>query len=133
MDAIDGPGADINFMGYSYGSLLSIYLTQMFPERVGLVYMDGIVDPEDYSNAIPALGWDLDIADAGAVWKGFTEACVKAGTIRCPLAAFGRTADDLDKVVGRILNDVYVNFTTLSDPSWSTIVELIFSTLYSPR
>lgn len=40
-DAIDGPGTDINFVGYSYGSYIAMLFTQMFPERVGKVIFDG--------------------------------------------------------------------------------------------
>jgi pimeloyl-ACP methyl ester carboxylesterase len=49
-DAIYGSDKDINFYGISYGTYMGLMLTQMFPDRIGKVILDGTLSP------IPSLG-----------------------------------------------------------------------------
>lgn len=60
VDATYGEGFDVNFWGISYGTLLGTYLTQMFPERVGRVILDGVYDAEKHSNQAPMKWIDTD-------------------------------------------------------------------------
>lgn len=39
----------IQYMGFSYGSVLGNYFAALFPERVGRVMLDGVVDTDDYA------------------------------------------------------------------------------------
>ena len=41
VDSAYGEGSDVNFWGVSYGTVMGTYLTQMFPDRVGRVILDG--------------------------------------------------------------------------------------------
>jgi pimeloyl-ACP methyl ester carboxylesterase len=41
-DALYGSDKDINFYGISYGTYMGMMLTQMYPDRVGKVVLDGI-------------------------------------------------------------------------------------------
>jgi pimeloyl-ACP methyl ester carboxylesterase len=41
-DAIYGSDKDINFYGFSYGTYMGMILTQMYPDRMGKVILDGI-------------------------------------------------------------------------------------------
>lgn len=133
-DAIEGPGQDINFYGYSYGTLLAMQFTQMFPDRVGRVIIDGVVDPSDWSQDPPYLGWDLDIADTEAVWKGYTQACAAAGPLTCPLVASATdTAADVDRLLNEILNSVYKTWSDVKNYSQNEVLEIVFSHLYSPN
>jgi len=106
-DALEGPGSDINLYGYSYGTLLGYWVTQMFPERTGKIVIDGVVDPADWALYQPYLGWDLDIADAEATYQGFTEACAAAGPNGCSIAKSGETAANIDARVESILSSIY--------------------------
>ncbi|RPD70219.1 hypothetical protein L226DRAFT_616293 [Lentinus tigrinus ALCF2SS1-7] len=48
-DALDGPGTPINYLGISYGTLIGSWFINMFPERVGRVVFDGVIDPVFFS------------------------------------------------------------------------------------
>jgi pimeloyl-ACP methyl ester carboxylesterase len=41
-DALYGPDTDINFYGISYGTYMGMILIQMFPDRMGKVFLDGV-------------------------------------------------------------------------------------------
>jgi pimeloyl-ACP methyl ester carboxylesterase len=41
-DAIYGSDKDINFYGVSYGTYMGMILTQLYPNRIGKVILDGI-------------------------------------------------------------------------------------------
>ena len=133
-DALEGPGSDINLYGYSYGTLLGYWVTQMFPERTGKVILDGVVDPSDYALYPPYLGWDLDIADAEATYKGFTEACAAAGPSGCSLAkSTTETAATIDARIEGILSSAYGSWKSTNQPSQSQIADTILNTLYHVR
>ena len=127
-DALEGPGSDINLYGYSYGTLLGYWVTQMFPERSGKIILDGVVDPSDYALYQPYLGWDLDIADAEATYKGLTEACAAAGPSGCSLAkSSNETAANIDARIESILSTLYVSQNKYSQ---SEVAQAIFIALY---
>ena len=133
-DALEGPGSDINLYGYSYGTLLGYWVTQMFPERSGKIILDGVVDPSDYALNPAYLGWDLDIADAEATYKGFTEACAAAGPSGCNLARSStETAANIDARIEGILSSVYESWNSTDQRSQSEITEIILSKLYNVR
>ena len=130
-DALEGPGSDINLYGYSYGTILGYWVTQMFPERSGKIILDGVVDPSDWALYQPYLGWDLDIADAEATYKGFTEACAAAGPSDCSLAKSStETAANIDARVEGILSSHYKSWNNDSDYSQNQIAAMIFNYLY---
>ncbi|PBP18921.1 TAP domain protein [Diplocarpon rosae] len=84
VDAVDGKDALLNYWGFSYGSIYLAEFVQAFPERVGRVVVDGIVDPE--ANALSAesqLANDqVSVRDA---LDDFISMCEKAGQ-NCPLS-----------------------------------------------
>lgn len=130
-DALEGPGSDINLYGYSYGSLLAFWVTQMFPQRTGKVILDGVVDPSDWALYQPYLGWDSDIADTEATYKGFTEACAAAGPSGCSFATSStETAADIDARIESILSRTYGTWNDPGMYSQNGIAESIFSYLY---
>ena len=130
-DALEGPGSDINLYGYSYGTILGYWVTQMFPERSGKIILDGVVDPSDYALYQPYLGWDLDIADAEATYKGFTEVCAAAGPSDCSLAKSStETAANIDARIEGILSSHYKSWKNDSNYSQDQIAVMIFNHLY---
>ncbi|PVF95173.1 alpha/beta-hydrolase [Serendipita vermifera] len=148
VDAIYGQGADVNFWGSSYGTLLATYLTQMFPERVGKVIIDGVLEPYSYSNKSPMDWLETDVASAEQALVKWTELCVANGD-QCRLAAMGNnTAQGVHKLLEDLLDAVYRNYdgtvwdiihdrnneTVASNPrKWmfSTITVNLYGALYS--
>jgi pimeloyl-ACP methyl ester carboxylesterase len=49
MAIVDALGEDkLNFWGISYGTILGLTLAGMFPDRMGRVVLDSVVNPYDY-------------------------------------------------------------------------------------
>lgn len=46
---MDATVARIQYIGWSYGSVLGNYFASMFPGRVGRMVLDGVMDPRDYA------------------------------------------------------------------------------------
>ncbi|PVF96267.1 hypothetical protein CPB86DRAFT_737163 [Serendipita vermifera] len=131
VDAIDGPSAPVNFWGFSYGTLMSAFLTQMFPARVGKVIFDGVVDPADMTQYQSFLGTDLELSDSEAVWKGFTRTCAEAGPANCTFAQPGDTPETIDSRVETIALKLASGYNETQYPS-SNFLNIIFGMLYRP-
>ncbi|TPX62050.1 hypothetical protein PhCBS80983_g00670 [Powellomyces hirtus] len=81
----------LNYWGFSYGSILGQTYINMFPERVGQMIIDGVVNPNAWGE-----GWafwlnpktkNLDwLQHANEVVVGFATECERAGSERCALA-----------------------------------------------
>ncbi|KAI0758743.1 alpha/beta-hydrolase [Fomes fomentarius] len=96
-DALDGPGSPVNFFGLSYGTVIGTFLVNMFPERVGHIVLDGVVDPLAHSHSDPALAWpQRELVDADQVYNGFVTGCALAGPDACPLASSAESPSPLD-------------------------------------
>ena len=70
----------LNFWGFSYGSYLGNVFASKFPERIGRMILDGVVDAPDYA----ATGWSSNLYDNNIVWRTFFQWCYEAGK-RCAL------------------------------------------------
>ncbi|OCH85906.1 hypothetical protein OBBRIDRAFT_797713 [Obba rivulosa] len=85
-NALEGEDALINFHGGSYGSVLGQYLVNMFPDRVGRVVIDGIVDAVLWSNE-PYYKWYAEwLSSSRETYNLFATECSKAGYEICALA-----------------------------------------------
>ncbi|KAI0743125.1 TAP-like protein-domain-containing protein [Daedaleopsis nitida] len=94
-DALDGPGSLINYIGLSYGTIIGSWLVNMFPERVGHVIIDGVVDASMFSKEDISLGWSQQLVDADKAYTAFFTGCTLAGPDACPFAS-SSTASPLD-------------------------------------
>ncbi|KAG8790101.1 hypothetical protein FRC19_004519 [Serendipita sp. 401] len=108
VDSLYGQGTDVNFWGISYGTVIAGYLTQMFPDRVGRVILDGVLDPEKYGNNIPMKWMETDIYDIDFALKSWTEAC--AGSNKCALSTRNDTSSSLLTKIDTILNTAYERY-----------------------
>ena len=70
----------LNYWGYSYGTYLGNTFASMFPDRIGRMILDGVVDAPDYT----ATGWTSNLQDNDKVWLKFFEWCFEAGP-KCAL------------------------------------------------
>lgn len=72
----------LQYVGYSYGTILGNYFASLFPERVGRLILDGVVDAKDYSSGP---GWITSTVDADNITSHFYTGCHAAGASVCPL------------------------------------------------
>lgn len=70
----------LNYWGFSYGTYLGNTFASMFPDRIGRMILDGVVDASDYT----ASGWRTNLQDNHKVWRLFHQWCFEAGP-RCLL------------------------------------------------
>ncbi|KAL2171368.1 hypothetical protein VTG60DRAFT_3010 [Thermothelomyces hinnuleus] len=74
----------LQFFGISYGTMLGNTFASMFPDRVGRMVLDGIVDADDYISG----NYLTTIADAEKTIDQFYKTCFDAGA-SCPLRQKG--------------------------------------------
>lgn len=84
----------LNYLGYSYGTLLGAVYADLFPKKTGRLVLDGAVDPA-------ASSFDMTIAQAKG-FEGAFAAYVKdcIGTADCP---FRGSVEDAQKTVSDLL------------------------------
>ncbi|KIM22455.1 hypothetical protein M408DRAFT_28686 [Serendipita vermifera MAFF 305830] len=120
VDAIYGQGADVNFYGYSYGALIAAYLTQMFPQRVGKVIADGVLDAYTWARTPIIEEFPIDLIDAEGSLRAWSAGC--ASSANCTLGAIGNhTTDGVMSVIDGIINKAYAAY----DGSTISAIELI--------
>ncbi|KAK1254501.1 hypothetical protein MKX08_008496 [Trichoderma sp. CBMAI-0020] len=81
----DEPGdvPRLQYIGFSYGTILGNYFASMFPGRVGRLILDGVCDVEDYSTGP---GWLANTVDTDEIFDNFLQGCAAAGPKVCALA-----------------------------------------------
>ncbi|KAL6877159.1 TAP-like domain-containing protein [Trichoderma novae-zelandiae] len=85
----DEPGhvPRLQYIGFSYGTVLGNYFASMFPGRVGRLVLDGVCNIDDYATGP---GWLANTVDSDEIFDNFFEGCAAAGPQVCALA---RTSD----------------------------------------
>jgi len=73
--------AKLQYWGFSYGTVLGATFAAMFPDKVGRVIIDGVVDSENYYSGL----WSNNLRDTDADLLDFYSACVDAGPSKCPI------------------------------------------------
>ncbi|KAI9056407.1 alpha/beta-hydrolase [Trametes sanguinea] len=97
---LDGEGAPINYYGLSYGTVLGQFLVNLFPDRVGRVVLDGVVDAIDWTT-LPAYKWGRHLQTSSeAAYQRFMSACAEVGPLRCALAK--EDDEDPDVIMSRV-------------------------------
>ncbi|KAG8998126.1 hypothetical protein FRB94_007181 [Tulasnella sp. JGI-2019a] len=131
-DAITGPGNLINYYGYSYGTILGAYFINLFPERVGRVVVDGVVNVTMSSSLKAYEFFASSISDGDKALQGFLTQCAEAGPSGCALASSNSTQASLNAWVDQLINDAY-NFAPLGSgiTSWD-VRTLLESTARAP-
>ncbi|KAF2729732.1 alpha/beta-hydrolase [Polyplosphaeria fusca] len=71
--------AKLYYMGFSYGTVLGSTFATLFPERVGRVALDGVVDATQYYDG----SWATYLQDSDVAIKSFFQFCYNAGPKRC--------------------------------------------------
>ncbi|KAH7122886.1 Alpha/Beta hydrolase protein [Dactylonectria macrodidyma] len=71
----------LQYIGFSYGTILGNYFATLFPGRVGRMVLDGVVDADDYAQGP---GWMTGLVDADKIFSGFFEGCWNHNPL-CPV------------------------------------------------
>ncbi len=97
----------MDYIGYSYGTLLGAIYADVFPERVGRFVLDGVLDPSMDVNQVAA----AQTAGMEASLYNWIESCVS--TDKCPL---GDTLEDGKTTMVEFFDRVSANPLSTSDP-----------------
>lgn len=126
--------AKLWYWGISYGSALGVTYATLFPDRIGRLILDGVVDVNNYYKGV---GGGLSQSDEAVL--SFANACHVAGKNNC--AFYSATADEIAKRMRNVLEDLRKNPVPLSDPTasplpmiltYEDLVFTLFALLYSP-
>ncbi|KAM0256962.1 hypothetical protein ACHAQJ_004663 [Trichoderma viride] len=103
----DEPGhvPRLQFIGFSYGTILGHYFASMFPGRVGRLILDGVCDVDDYATGP---GWLTNLVDTDEIFENFLEGCAAVGPNVCALARESDThgASDIRRRLDSFLLDL---------------------------
>lgn len=75
----DAQQSQLWYYGLSYGSVLGTTFAALFPNRVGRIAVDGVVDGEDYYQG----KWTANIANGDDAFRYFFKSCYDAGKDKC--------------------------------------------------
>ncbi|KAG9228384.1 TAP-like protein-domain-containing protein [Amylocarpus encephaloides] len=123
------------FWGFSYGTLLGATFASMFPDRVGRVVLDGVVDADHYVGPI----WEGSLRDTDAVSNSFAKYCHEAAGA-CAIWRPNDTVSDISARMEQTMANIKDNPISLIDPdskvpiviTYSDLKALLFGTLYAP-
>ncbi|KZT58680.1 hypothetical protein CALCODRAFT_451259 [Calocera cornea HHB12733] len=105
---LEGGEALINYYGGSYGSIIGQYLVNMFPDRLGKVAIEGIVDGVSWANQPMYKSYRQWMSSTEDAYDWFVHECAKAGPGTCELA----TSDNEDPArirarIEKLFDDLY--------------------------
>ncbi|KAH7334275.1 TAP-like protein-domain-containing protein [Rhizoctonia solani] len=133
----------LNFLGYSYGTILGATFAAIRPDLVKRMVLDGVSDSEAYYAGV--LEWGRSgIQETPKTFAGFISTCIEAGPTQCALAT---TIDNrtetveglekrLDALYTKLAKEPLVVGDSLTGPG---IIEAqhvqasIFGMMYNPR
>lgn len=123
------------YWGFSYGTYLGATFAKMFPDRVGRMLLDGVVDAEYYVSPV----WKESLLDTDNVLRQFFAYCVEAGR-RCDLYRGGDTAAAVRRRYDAIMDRLESTPVTFTHPEnffpvilrAEHVKTIVFGMLYSP-
>lgn len=124
----------LTYLGFSYGTYLGSTFAAMFPDRVGRLVLDGVVNAHDYNNGL-AQG---SLHDTERDMQSFYTFCFMSGPTICPITTPDSTFEDIEQRTQRIIKSLYHNPIALNTDSgpeiftYSDLKGIIFSGLYTP-
>lgn len=104
--------ANLWYAGYSYGTVLGATFASLYPDRVGRMILDGVVDGEDYYNGL----WSNNLADTDAGVDSFINSCFAAGPDACVF--YEKTTE----LIAMRLSKVFTKIKEAPLPVWNSSV-----------
>lgn len=126
--------AKLHFHGFSYGTYLGATFASMFPDRVGRLVLDGVVNSDDYNYSLG----NGSLIDNERAMLSFYTYCAYLGPEQCKLAKSDSSFDMIKIRVDSILQSLYhqpLPVYSVNGPeiiTYSDLRNLIFLSLYSP-
>lgn len=124
----------LHYWGFSYGTVLGSTYADMFPEDVGRVIIDGVVDVPNYYQG----KWSDNFKDIEAEFDGFFSECVKSGPEACKLAELAESGPALKDLVldwGTRLKHHPIPLADANPPqiySYFMFISGLFQSMYAP-
>jgi pimeloyl-ACP methyl ester carboxylesterase len=126
--------AKLWYWGISYGTALGATYATLFPDRIGRMILDGVVDLETYYQG----HWG-GLGQSDEAVLSFAQACQVAGKDKCVF--YSSTADEIAKRMRSVLEDLRRDPVPVADPTISSLPTLVtyedlvftlFAGMYSP-
>ncbi|HST82431.1 MAG TPA: alpha/beta hydrolase [Kineosporiaceae bacterium] len=128
----------LNYVGYSYGSILGQTYAALFPSKVRALTIDGVIDAQEWSTGSPResrrvpFTTRIDSAiGAYATFQQFTALCDQIGASGCAFANDGQAREKFDRLAARLKTEPY----TLPDGTvldYPLLVGATLGVLYDP-
>jgi hypothetical protein len=138
--------AKLWYYGVSYGSILGPTFAALFPDRVGRMIVDGVLDLEDHYNG----GWETSTLDSNEAARFFFKRCFEVGPQVCLFHQNATSWQDIEKRYWTLLDNLAENPIGLGDPlsaisiqsvkqgivitphvfKWQDVLTQLFSTSY---
>ena len=125
----------LNYVGYSYGTVLGMTYANIYPNNVGAFVIDGNVDPIGWTNLdCQVTQFNAIRSDQGAqdTLNEFILQCNEAQSGNCPLAP--NAGERLDAVLEHLKTDpitLPVNGSQV-ELNYANVIEITLQALYSP-
>ncbi|KAL5439198.1 hypothetical protein PMIN07_007240 [Paraphaeosphaeria minitans] len=124
--------AKLWYWGVSYGTVLGSTYATLFPDRIGRLILDGVVDVETYyKNNVSGL------SQSDEAVSSFAKACHTVGRHKC--AFYSSAAEDITKRMRNVIKDVRKDPIPVVDSTMSPVlvtyedlVFTLFALLYNP-
>jgi pimeloyl-ACP methyl ester carboxylesterase len=137
VDALDEDGL-VRYWGISGGTTLGSTLAAMFPDRMDKIILDGVMNVNEYYRQSVESEWYTDSDDT---LRGILRACAEVGEERCPLAADGKHAEDIEAVIDELFEDLKYNplpaiselYSSGYTIQYADVMLWLFNDLYRPR
>ena len=94
--------AQLNYRGISYGTFIGQTYTNLFPDRVRAMVLDGNINPLAFTKSVQAAMASSNIDTDRVIGRKFFELCRRAGPARCALARGGSPARRFARLLARL-------------------------------
>ncbi|KAI0709173.1 alpha/beta-hydrolase, partial [Earliella scabrosa] len=134
-NVLDGPDVPINYIGNSYGTLIGSWFINMFPERIGRVILNAVIDPIYFATQEVSLASISNtFVSADTIYKALITGCALTGPEGCAAASEGDGPLDIDAKIQALINAAHD--TTQRNPSApfssGQLRAALFNETYSP-
>ncbi|KAJ4363844.1 hypothetical protein N0V95_000913 [Ascochyta clinopodiicola] len=136
--------AKLWYYGISYGTILGGTFASLYPDRIGRMIIDGVMDLEDHYNG----GWEQSIVDNDEATRYFFKRCFEAGPRFCQFHQNATSWEELEQRYTDIMHTLMESpiavgdhrLTELADEfgvvltptlfTWQDLVNYMFTTAY---